>query len=150
MKWYLKAIKKYSDISGRARRKEFWIFQLLQIPMALLVIIQIVIIDHLHLSDISSTTEYWDFLFMLFLLCIGLIIVLIIILWTIASLAITVRRLHDIGMSGAWILIILIPYIGAIFLSILLFFIDSQPGTNRWGKNPKGIKAFYDNDVEQK
>lgn len=52
------------------------------------------------------------------------------------SLAVAVRRLHDIGKNGLWLLIALIPFIGAIVL--LVFYVtDSQPGDNQYGPNPK-------------
>ena len=54
----------------------------------------------------------------------------------IPMLAVSVRRLHDIGKSGWWYLVGFIPYIGALVL--LVFFVkDSQPGENKWGANPK-------------
>jgi uncharacterized membrane protein YhaH (DUF805 family) len=56
----------------------------------------------------------------------------------IPSLAVCVRRLHDIGRSGWWYLIGLIPVIGWILL-IVWFCTDSQPGANKWGPNPKGL-----------
>jgi uncharacterized membrane protein YhaH (DUF805 family) len=56
----------------------------------------------------------------------------------IPSLAVCVRRLHDIGRSGWWYLIGLIPVIGWILL-IVWFCTDSQPGANKWGPNPKGF-----------
>ncbi len=52
------------------------------------------------------------------------------------SLAVGVRRIHDIGMSGWWIILSIIPIIGWIVL-IIFFFIDSKPGTNQYGPNPK-------------
>ncbi|MFN3568205.1 MAG: DUF805 domain-containing protein [Caldimicrobium sp.] len=54
-------------------------------------------------------------------------------------LAVTVRRLHDVGKSGWWILISLVPFIGLIWLLVLLC-TDSQPGENKYGPNPKEIK----------
>jgi len=51
-------------------------------------------------------------------------------------LGVTIRRLHDIGKSGWWILIGLIPLIGGIWLLILMLG-DSQPGDNQYGPNPK-------------
>ncbi|MBR4975355.1 MAG: DUF805 domain-containing protein [Bacteroidales bacterium] len=52
------------------------------------------------------------------------------------TLAVGARRLHDIGKSGWWLLISLIPVIGWILL--LIFFVkDGQPGVNQWGSNPK-------------
>jgi len=56
----------------------------------------------------------------------------------IPSLAVGVRRLHDTGRSGWWLLISLIPLIGTIWLFILLV-LDSNPGDNKYGPNPKGV-----------
>lgn len=65
-------------------------------------------------------------------------------IWGIAilipSIAICVRRLHDIGKSGWWYLLGLVPIVGWIIL-IIWFIRDSQPGDNQWGPNPKGINA---------
>jgi uncharacterized membrane protein YhaH (DUF805 family) len=55
----------------------------------------------------------------------------------IPGLAVAVRRLHDVGKSGWMILICLIPFVGALCLLVLLC-MDSQPGANKWGANPKG------------
>ncbi|MCU0327281.1 MAG: DUF805 domain-containing protein [Spirosomaceae bacterium] len=54
------------------------------------------------------------------------------------SLAIVVRRLHDVGKSGWFYFISLIPIIGPIWLLVLLC-TDSEAGVNKWGPNPKGI-----------
>ena len=71
------------------------------------------------------------------------------------SLGLQVRRLHDSGKSAWWLLVYAIPFaetklaigsintltsliIGAIIM-IRLFCLDSQPGTNKYGPNPKGI-----------
>ncbi|GAA5513385.1 inner membrane protein YhaH [Deinococcus carri] len=56
------------------------------------------------------------------------------------SLAVTIRRLHDTGRSGWWVLISLIPLIGGLVLFIFLV-LDSQPGPNKWGPNPKGMQS---------
>jgi len=56
----------------------------------------------------------------------------------IPGLAVSVRRLHDVGKSGWMYFIILIPIIGAIWL-LVLDFTDSQEGSNKWGENPKEI-----------
>jgi uncharacterized membrane protein YhaH (DUF805 family) len=63
----------------------------------------------------------------------------------IPNIAVTVRRLHDTGRSGYFIFIALIPIVGAIFLIYLCFFADSDPETNMYGPNPKGIA--YSNDM---
>jgi uncharacterized membrane protein YhaH (DUF805 family) len=58
----------------------------------------------------------------------------------IPSLAVTVRRLHDIDRSGWWILIALVPLIGTIVLLVFAL-LEGTPGTNRYGLNPKEATA---------
>ena len=55
---------------------------------------------------------------------------------TIPAIAVSVRRLHDTDRSGWWFLIQLIPLIGGIVL-LVFFCLDSSPGQNRFGANPK-------------
>ena len=52
------------------------------------------------------------------------------------GLAVCVRRLHDIGKSGWWVLIGLVPVIGGIWLLVLMC-LDGEPKENQWGANPK-------------
>ena len=59
------------------------------------------------------------------------------IVFLVPSLAVTVRRLHDTGKSGWWLLIHLIPVVGWVIFWIWMF-TDSQLGPNQWGDNPKG------------
>ena len=54
----------------------------------------------------------------------------------IPTLAVTARRLHDIGKSGTWFFIYFVPLIGGIWLLVLLFS-NSEPGMNKWRYNPK-------------
>ena len=55
-------------------------------------------------------------------------------------LAAAVRRLHDTGKSGWWILISLVPLVG--FIVLLIFYVkDSDPGANAYGANPKGVES---------
>ncbi len=57
---------------------------------------------------------------------------------TLVGLGLAARRLHDTGRSGWWLLIGLVPYIGTIIL-IVFFCLDSKPGSNQWGPNPKEL-----------
>jgi uncharacterized membrane protein YhaH (DUF805 family) len=72
----------------------------------------------------------------------NLIIALLLIFYVLGtflpSVAVTVRRLHDIGKSGFWYFISLVPSIGS-FVLLILTCMDSQPRPNQWGENPKGI-----------
>ena len=58
----------------------------------------------------------------------------------IPSVAVGVRRLHDTDRSGWWLLIVLIPIIGAIVLFVFVVQ-DSKPGENQYGSNPKSAVA---------
>lgn len=121
MKWYLKAIKQYADFSGRARRKEYWMFTLFNTLFATVCIM---------------LSQY------------GIFYTLYILFAIIPSLAVAVRRLHDIGKSGWFNFIAFIPFGGIVLL--IWFCQDSQVGTNKWGKNPKGIERDRNYDMEQK
>lgn len=121
MSWYLAVLKKYAVFSGRARRKEFWYFTLFN------VIVSIV----LAAVDAAIGTLNTDS-------GIGLLSGIYSLAVIIPSIAVSVRRLHDIGRSGWWVLIGLIPLVGAIVL--LIFNVqDSQPGENQYGPNPKSM-----------
>ena len=113
MNWYLDALKKYAVFDGRARRQEYWMFVLFNI------IISIV------LGILEAIVPVLRFLVILY----GLALI-------VPSLAVAVRRLHDTNRSGWWVLISLIPIIGAILLLVWLV-MDSQPGENKYGPNPK-------------
>jgi uncharacterized membrane protein YhaH (DUF805 family) len=128
MKWYLKVLKQYADFSGRARRTEYWMFVLFNIIFALVAIA----IDNLlgitfsfSGPDGTAVPFFYGYIYVLYNLAILL-----------PSLAVGVRRLHDVGKSGWMMLIALIPLVGGIWL-LVLFCTDSQSGPNKWGENPK-------------
>ncbi|HKJ43372.1 MAG TPA: DUF805 domain-containing protein [Sunxiuqinia sp.] len=123
MNWYLKVLKQYADFSGRARRKEYWMFVLFNILFAIVALI----LDNL-LGLTVGKLPYGVFYFLYSLVVL------------IPGLAVSVRRLHDIGKSGWMILISLIPIVGGIWLLILLVS-DSKPGENEYGPNPKEAVA---------
>ena len=56
----------------------------------------------------------------------------------IPSIAVAVRRLHDTGRSAWWLLIVLLPLVGAIVLLVFMV-LDSEPGSNDYGANPKAL-----------
>lgn len=112
--WYVKVLKQYSDFSGRARRREYWMFVLANF----IVCIVLGIISAI-LPKIGAAIQ-------------GLYSLAVLI----PTLAVSVRRLHDIGKSGWWFLISLIPLVGQIWLIVLLCK-DSDYNANQWGQNPK-------------
>jgi len=114
MNYYINAFKNYVNFKGRARRKEYWMFVLFNFIVAFVL----GFIDGLIGITILSTIY-------------SLAVI-------VPSLALCIRRLHDIGKGGVWILIGLIPLVGEIVL-IVFFCMDSQAGENQYGPNPKGV-----------
>jgi len=121
MNWYFKVLKQYADFNDRARRKEYWMFVLFNLIFSVIAMI----LDNVF--GIALEGIGYGPLYGIYLLAIIL-----------PSLAVAVRRLHDIGKSGWMILITLIPLIGGIWLLVLLA-TDSNPGDNQYGPNPKEI-----------
>ncbi len=97
--------------------------------------------NYINFHGRSRRSEYWWMCLVCFI--IGIIPVVNWI-WGIAviipSIAVGVRRLHDIGKSGWWYFLILVPVVGGIIL-IIWFIRDSKPGVNTWGPNPKEIST---------
>jgi len=125
MNWYLKVLKQYADFSGRARRKEYWMFTLFNMIFSIIALLMHSIFhDTLHLYHTTSVIHFPIFWYSLISFLPGL--------------AVAVRRLHDIGKTGWMLLIALIPIIGAIWL-IVLMVEDSNSGENKYGANPKEI-----------
>jgi uncharacterized membrane protein YhaH (DUF805 family) len=120
MNWYLTVLKKYAVFSGRARRKEYWMFVLFNMIFAAVA----ALLDNLLGMAIENVG--YGLLYILYMLAV-----------LVPSLAVMIRRLHDIGKSGWWFFISFIPLIGSIWLLVLLV-TDSQPGENQYGPNPKG------------
>lgn len=120
MEYFKMALQKYAQFTGRSRRSEYWYFVLFYFIIAVVA----VILDNL--------------LGIAFLELYGPIYLIVVLGLVIPSLAVVVRRLHDVGKSGWFYFIVLIPIIGGIWLLVLMV-TDSQPGTNKWGPNPKGI-----------
>lgn len=117
MKWYFRAIYKYFNFSGRARREEFWVFMIFN----LLVIYLVSIINTYFNTEYLSIAGY-----------------IFSVLVFIPSVAVLLRRLHDTGKNGWNMLLILIPIIGWIWLLMLLVMLG-EPKTNKWGLYPKGF-----------
>jgi len=133
MNWYLTVLKKYATFSGRAQRAEYWYFVL----FSMIASIVLTILDAMF-GTLDAQTGY------------GLLSGLYTLAVFIPALAVGARRLHDIGKSGWWQLIVLIPIIGVILL-IVWFATDSKED-NQYGENPKKgsqTNITNDNSIEQ-
>lgn len=128
MKWYLKCIKNYTNFSGRARRKEYWLFLLFNI----IIIFILSFISELMIDQFNFEGAYS-------------IVVLYVLFILVPHLAVAVRRLHDINKSGSYWFVRFIPIAGPIWLLILLVE-DSWDGLNKYGENPKNIGNDYEID----
>jgi uncharacterized membrane protein YhaH (DUF805 family) len=125
-KYYLDILtNKYADFNGRARRKEYWMWTLYYT----IVLLFAMVLDNvlgLNFELLGQNLGY------------GWLYVTIGITHLIPGLGIVVRRLHDVGKSGWFYLIILIPLIGFIWI-LVLFCTEGDKEDNKWGSNPKLI-----------
>jgi uncharacterized membrane protein YhaH (DUF805 family) len=123
MNWLLNPITKhYADFKGRATRQEFWMFVLFHF----LFLTSIVILLSILLA--SGFLNVWNVGFVFLLINIGLIL---------PSISMTVRRLHDTGHSGWWVLLGFVPYLGGLVVAVLCA-LRGQPGTNSYGPSASG------------
>jgi uncharacterized membrane protein YhaH (DUF805 family) len=166
MKWFIKCFKQYADFSGRARRKEFWWFNLINFIIMMILIAGWIWpvfsagieagIEGADAPDIEALTLMLlksPFLYIYIIYYLAILI---------PNIAVSVRRLHDIGKSGFWyflpvggsvltmfanlasqsnmVLYIVLALI-ALAISIVFLvwmFMDSKYGPNQYGLNPKG------------
>ena len=101
---FVTCLRKYADFSGRATRSEYWWFVLCEV---------------LILGIASLISDTLPGLFALALV--------------LPALAVGARRLHDTGRSGWWLLLMLVPFIGGLFL-LYWAVLPSQPGANAFGE----------------
>lgn len=112
MEWYIKVLENYVNFEGRARRMEYWMFVLINF----FITIGIGLLQSLLGMGEILTTVY------------GLAIL-------IPMIAVSVRRLHDSGRTGWWILLYFIPVLGTLIL-IIFFCFQGDAGDNEYGPDP--------------
>ena len=113
--------KKYCLFSGRARRREYWLYVLAEFIIGLIL----QVIDnafHLRIGESGALSALS-----------GLALLL-------PGLGLSVRRLHDTGRDWYWLLIVLIPFVGAIWLLVLAC-LEGDRGPNGFGPDPKAFAA---------
>ncbi|MEM6770413.1 MAG: DUF805 domain-containing protein [Bacteroidota bacterium] len=120
------ALNKYADFTGRSRRSEFWFFYLAFVISVFVVAFVGGLIGGLLGGATGSEAAGIIPIALMGILMLGFIV---------PYLAVAVRRLHDTGKSGWWMLLSLIPVGGLVLL--IFFCLDSEPGANKWGPNPK-------------
>jgi len=119
MKFYFQVLYKYDVFCGRASREEFNQF---------LFYNTVFVFSAIATDNILGTTATG--------LPYGIFNLIYVTAITLPSFALTIRRLHDIGKSGWFFVILLISVVGLVWLIILLFS-DGTEGENKYGLNPK-------------
>ena len=141
MSAYKLMFKNYAKFSGRSRRSEYWYASLMNfiIVMAAWLLNGVLMGAGAAISAAVADT-YSSVGVILFGISgiIGFLLMIYSIALIIPGLALVVRRLHDIGKSGWYMLLSLIPIIGGIIMLVFMV-TDSQPGANQYGENPKGF-----------
>ncbi|MDR6220225.1 DUF805 domain-containing protein [Deinococcus soli (ex Cha et al. 2016)] len=136
MNEYLNVIRNnYANFTGRARRREYWMFTLINTIIVTVLSIPVygAAIGMAMQSDtgaapsagLTGTTLIFAVLMGIYALAV-----------MVPSIAVTVRRLHDAGFSG-WLY--LLNFVGLSIVVLVLCVLDSKPGSNKWGPNPKGV-----------
>lgn len=128
--------KHYADFSGRARRREYWGTVLFNVIVQVALNVALVAVLAILFSSIEINGEVTVSPLLFVLINIPRYIYSLV--WLLPSLAVAVRRLHDIGKSGWNLLWIFLPIIGWIML-IYWYCQDSELGENKWGANPKFV-----------
>ena len=129
MEWYLKVMRdNYTNFSGRARRKEYWMFTLVYV----IILIGCTVLDNVlgtvFMMDAGPLGEISMGYGWAYTICA--------LVHLIPGLALGVRRLHDLGKSGWFYLIILFPIIGSLVL-LVFFCLEGKKEDNKWGPDPK-------------
>lgn len=150
MEWMILPLKRYADFEGRSRRMEFWMFQVLNAIVAVVLAgpfffsifgASIANADD-PVAQEAAMAALFEGGFSLSMVGLGLYLIYALAI-LVPSIAVTVRRLHDRDMSGWWYLGLslagLIPFIGFIASIgfLVLMFLPGTQGSNRFGPDPK-------------
>ena len=119
--------KNYALFKGRAQRREFWLFYAFDVG----VVASLLILGSILSAIVSDATPLASIMQLIWLYGLATLVP-----W----LAVSCRRMHDIGKSGAYLLFYLIPVVGYIIVLVWLIQ-DGQMGPNQYGPNPKGVTA---------
>lgn len=131
MSWYVAVLEKYAIFSGRARRKEFWMYFL----FTSLIVFALTLISN-SLDGFLRDLERIEGFKRIAPQTSGVLANLYVLATLVPGLADSVRRLHDTGRNGWWVFIAFVPLIGGLVL--LIFQVqDGESGENRYGPDPK-------------
>lgn len=124
-------LKRYAEFDGRSQRQEYWMFVLFE---TLLFIFGLAIMLTVAVVETSGPkTDQFPAGAMIIIL----LLILLYLAFFIPMLAVQVRRMHDQDLSGWFVLLGFIPYVGWLIMLVFMC-IDGTPGPNRFGPDPKG------------
>ena len=132
MQWMLLPLRRYAEFSGRSRRREYWMFFLFNLLIGLAVWTLLAATYVAGMSETQMTMVMGPVFTLYGLVVIGFII---------PGIAVTVRRLHDTDRSGWFVLLALIPVVGAILL-LVFYCTEGTHGPNRFGQDPKADEGL--------
>jgi uncharacterized membrane protein YhaH (DUF805 family) len=125
MEYFLHVVRNYAVFTGRARRKEYWMFILFNFLFSVAAMLA----DYILGTGVGGSPY-------------GIIYSLYSLALIIPGIAVGVRRLHDVGKSGWFTLIVFVPIVGAVWL-IILACTEGTHGENQYGPDPKaGVLAY--------
>jgi uncharacterized membrane protein YhaH (DUF805 family) len=119
MSWYLRVLTNFADFNNRAARTEYWMFSLI----STVILAVLWILDHRFLHTAHPG--------------VGLLSGAYALLVFVPTIAVSTRRLHDIGRSGWWQLLCFLPFVGGLVL-LVFYVLAGTPGDNEYGADPKG------------
>lgn len=128
MNYFFQVLRNYATFTGRARRSEYWYFQLYNFIISVIVVLFALAVGFSGGGVIFIVIYLIYLIFQLAIL--------------IPTLAVLVRRLHDVGKSGWFFFVSLIPLVGAIWLLVLLV-TEGEPFDNKYGPNPKEVDSEF-------
>ena len=132
MHWIVEPLRRYADFSGRSRRREALGFMLAQVILFVLWLSALV----------ASGVANFDGKNVVSVILIFFVGTLFWLAMIVPTLAVTVRRFHDQGLSGWFALFHLLPYIGS-FVVLVFMFIKGNDGPNQYGHDPRGNDADH-------
>jgi len=132
MEWFLKVVKEnYANFNGRARRKEYWMYTLCVVALNFAI--------GFVGGILTLVSESMGSLVMMLSSLVGLALL-------VPGLAVGVRRLHDTGKSGWFLLLVLIPFVN--FYLIYLLVLEGDQGPNVFGPDPKEEESGFSKTLE--
>lgn len=134
MEWMILPLRRYAEFSGRSRRKEYWMYSLMQ-GLIYVVLFGLIVASGYEWGNGNPLADNWRLLTSIILL------IVVYLAFLIPTIAVTVRRLHDQNLSGWFILLTLIPWVGGIIIFVFMC-LPGTVGGNNYGDDPKAEERF--------